>query len=177
MFGAVDTGKGWHNQVCPRAIGGINTCHKMRHSLSLPTVTYICMRERASTFSSWPDNVLSALSADSNSSKWTRAHLCHWPSVHLGWSLCYATQLIVHQGRSTALLEMCYEHLVLSCNVLLLSQESCFWMEARAWQCVGHGVGVSDHLLGGNDLCCCQPFGICAEELSRNWKLTALHIL
>ena len=33
--------KGWHSQVCPRAIGGINTCHKMRHSLSLPTVTYI----------------------------------------------------------------------------------------------------------------------------------------
>ena len=24
---------------------GITTCHKMRHSLSLPTVTYICMRE------------------------------------------------------------------------------------------------------------------------------------
>ena len=25
--------------------GGITTCHKMRHSLSLPTVTYICMAE------------------------------------------------------------------------------------------------------------------------------------
>ena len=45
MFGTVDTGKGWHSQVCPRTIGGIYTCHKMRHSLSLPTVTYICMRE------------------------------------------------------------------------------------------------------------------------------------
>ena len=43
-FGTVDTGKGWHSQVCPRAIGGISTCHKMIHSLSLPTVTYICMR-------------------------------------------------------------------------------------------------------------------------------------
>ena len=31
--------------ACPRAIGGITTCHKMRHSLSLPTVTYICMGE------------------------------------------------------------------------------------------------------------------------------------
>ena len=45
MFGTVDTGKGWKSQVCPRAIGGITTCHKMRHSLSLPTVTYICMGE------------------------------------------------------------------------------------------------------------------------------------
>ena len=40
VFGTVDTGKGWHSQVCPCAIGGINTCHKMRHSQSLPTVTY-----------------------------------------------------------------------------------------------------------------------------------------
>ena len=38
VFGTVDPGKGWHSQVCPRAIGGINTCHKMRHSLSLLTV-------------------------------------------------------------------------------------------------------------------------------------------
>ena len=30
MFGTVDTGKGWKSQVCPRAIGGITTCHKMR---------------------------------------------------------------------------------------------------------------------------------------------------
>ena len=45
MFGTVDTGKGWRSQVCPRAIGGIDTCHKMRHSLPLPTVTYICMGE------------------------------------------------------------------------------------------------------------------------------------
>ena len=30
VFGTVDTGKGWHSQVCPRAIGGIGTCHKMR---------------------------------------------------------------------------------------------------------------------------------------------------
>ena len=45
VFGTVDTGKGWTSQVCPRAIGGITTRHKMRHSLSLPTVTYICMGE------------------------------------------------------------------------------------------------------------------------------------
>ena len=38
MFGTVDTDKGWNSQVCPRAIGGITTGHKMRHSLSLPTV-------------------------------------------------------------------------------------------------------------------------------------------
>ena len=45
VFGTVDTGKGWNSQVCPRAIEGITSCHKMRHSLSLPTVTYICMGE------------------------------------------------------------------------------------------------------------------------------------
>ena len=31
-----------------------------------------------------------------------------------------------------------------------MNQESCFWMEACAWQGVGHGVGVSGHLLGGS---------------------------
>ena len=41
----VDAGKCWHSHGCPRAIGGINTCHKMRHSQSLPTVTHICMSE------------------------------------------------------------------------------------------------------------------------------------
>ena len=45
MFGIVDTGKGWHSQVCPRAIGGITTWHMMIHSLSLPAVTYIRMKE------------------------------------------------------------------------------------------------------------------------------------
>ena len=45
VFGTVDTSKYCNSQVCPRAIGGINTCHKMRHSLSLPTVTYICLGE------------------------------------------------------------------------------------------------------------------------------------
>ena len=45
VFDTVDTGKVWDSQVCPRAIGGIDTCHKVRHSLSPPTVTYICMGE------------------------------------------------------------------------------------------------------------------------------------
>ena len=44
--------------------------------------------------------------------------------------------------------------------MLLLSQESCFWMEACAWQGVGHGVGVSGHLLRGSDLRWRQPFGV-----------------
>ena len=39
VFSTVDTGKGWHSQ------GDITTWHKMRHSMSLPTVTHICMRE------------------------------------------------------------------------------------------------------------------------------------
>ena len=45
VFGTVDTGKGWDCQMFPRAIGGITTCRKMRHSLSLPTVKHICMTE------------------------------------------------------------------------------------------------------------------------------------
>ena len=35
-----------------------------------------------------------------------------------------------------------------------------------AWQGDGHVVDVSDHLLGGSDLRCWQPFGVCAEGLS-----------
>ena len=31
---------------------------------------------------------------------------------------------------------------------------------------VGHGVGVSGHLLGCSDLLCWQPFGVCGEGLS-----------
>ena len=50
--------------------------------------------------------------------------------------------------------------------MLLLSQESCCWMEACAWPGVGHGVGVSGHLLGGSDLRWRQPFGVYEEELS-----------
>ena len=50
VFATVDIGNVWHSQVCPRVIGGIDTCHKMRHSPYMPTVTY----RRASTFSSCP---------------------------------------------------------------------------------------------------------------------------
>ena len=113
VFGTVDTGNGWHSQVCPHAIGGINTCHKMRHSLSVCHHSHMHLYGRASTFSSWPDIVISLLSADSNSSKWTRTNRCRWPSVHLGWSLCPAPQLIDHQGRSTHLPTMWYENIVL----------------------------------------------------------------
>ena len=51
VFGTVDTDKGWDSQVYPSAIGSIATCHNVRHSLYLPTVTHLY--ERASTFSSW----------------------------------------------------------------------------------------------------------------------------
>ena len=40
--GTLDTPKCWNS---PCAIFGVTTCHEMRHSLSLPTVTYICMKE------------------------------------------------------------------------------------------------------------------------------------
>ena len=36
--------------------------------------------------------------------------------------------------------------------MLLQSQEICFWMEACAWQGVGHGVDVWGQHLGGSDL-------------------------
>ena len=49
--------------------------------------------------------------------------------------------------------------------MLLLNQESCFWMEACAWQGVNNGVGVSG-LLGGSDLRFWQPSGVCGEGLS-----------
>ena len=65
VFGTVDIGQSWYSQVCPRAIWGITTCHKMRHSLSLTTVTHIMARQR-------PFCTLSRF----NSSKWTRDHLC-----------------------------------------------------------------------------------------------------
>ena len=48
VFGTVDTGEGWYSQVCPRVIGGITTCHKMRHS-SMPwqdQITHPCFLAR-----------------------------------------------------------------------------------------------------------------------------------
>ena len=109
---------------------------------------------------------MAALSADSNSSKWTRAHLCRWPSDHLGLSLCHATYLIDHEGRSLHYPQCRYEHLFLRCYVLILGQESCIWKEAYAWEVVGKGVGISGDLLGGNDLRCWQPIGVCEVGLS-----------
>ena len=38
-------------------------------------------------------------------------------------------------------------------EVLLLSQGSCFWMEANAWQGVVLEVNLSGRLLGGSDPC------------------------
>ena len=40
--------------------------------------------------------------------------------------------MIVHKGRSTPPPTLWCEHLVSRCQVLLLSQDSCFWMEACA---------------------------------------------
>ena len=47
------------------------------------TLSHTHLYERASTFSTWPDIVISALSADSNFSMLSRAHLCCWPRVLL----------------------------------------------------------------------------------------------
>ncbi len=105
-----DTGKG--SQLCSIAIGGIPTDHKMIHSLSLPTVTYICMGELQHFHHSPTTSFLhfQPIQAPPSGSGLVCAA---WPNVHLGVSLCHATQLIVHQGRSTPLPTMWYEHLVL----------------------------------------------------------------
>ena len=58
---------------------------------------------------------------------------------------------------------MWYEHLVLKHYLLVLRQESCFWMEACGWQGVGHGVDVWGQFIGGNDLCYLQPFCVCGK--------------
>ena len=47
--------------------------------------------------------------------------------------------------------------------MLLLNQESCFWMDVCAWQGVGHGVDVWDQLPGGSDLRYWQPFCVYRE--------------
>ena len=49
VFGA--SSRVWDSQVCPLAIGGIITCHEMRHSLYL--TSHIHVFEIASTFSSF----------------------------------------------------------------------------------------------------------------------------
>ena len=52
------------------------------------------------------------------------ANLCRWPRVHFVLSLCHATQLTVHQGRSTPLPTMWYDHLVFRYYVFLLNAVS-----------------------------------------------------
>ena len=47
--------------------------------------------------------------------------------------------------------------------MLVLRQESCFWMEACAWQGVGHRVDVLGQFIGGSDLRYWQPFCVCGK--------------
>ena len=164
MFGTVDIGKGWHSQVCQRAIGGIYTCHKMRHSrLSPQSHTYvwesfhIFIMARQRPFCTLSRFKL--LQVDRGSS--VPLAKCSFGMIPLS-----RHSVVDHQGRSTPLPTMWYEHLVLRWLELLLNQEICFWMEACAWQGVGHGVGVSGHLRGGSDLRCWRRFGVCGERLS-----------
>ena len=108
MFRTVDIGKGWDIQVFPCAIGGITTCHKMIHSLSLPTVTDICMRDLPRFHHGPTSSFLYSPPIHA-----PPGGLCRRPSVHLGRSLCHTTQLIVNQGCSMPLPTMWYQHLVL----------------------------------------------------------------
>ena len=55
----------------------------------------------------------------------------------------------------------CFE--VLSASV---ESRKLFLDGSLAWQGVGHGVGVSGHLLGGSYLRWRQPFGVYGEGLS-----------
>ena len=122
VFGTVDTGKGSNSQVCERAIGGITTCHKMRH-----TVRHSLrhLYERASTFSSWPFLHSRPIQTPPSGP----GLICATGHVFI-WDDPSVTPLSRYFHSSIH--NMWYEHLVLRCKVLLLNQESCFWMEAYA---------------------------------------------
>ena len=157
VFGTVDTGKGW--QVCLRAIGGITTCHKMRHNLALPTVTYISMREHPH-FHCGPTS--SFLHSQPNQTPpsgpgliCAAGYKCSFGMIPLSYHSVDRSPRAFHSSTHNVVWASRLEVLLLS------SQESCFWMEACDWQGVGHGVDVSGHLLGGSDLDCWQPFGVC----------------
>ena len=52
-------------------------------------------------------------------------------------------------------------------EVLSASVESRkLFLDVSLWQGVGHGAGVSGHLLAGSDLRCWQPCGVCGGGLS-----------
>ena len=86
----------------------------MRHSLSLPTVKYICMRELP--------------------------HFHHGPTSSLPLSR-HSVDLsprAFHSSTHTVVRASCFEVVSASVESIML-----FWMEACAWQGVGHGLGTS----------------------------------
>ena len=139
MFGTVDTDKGWHSQVYPRTIGGITTCHKMRHNMSLPTVTYFCMRELPNCHhdpTSPSQQIESKLIQVDQGSSVPLAK-CSFGMIPLSRYSVYRSPRAFHPSTHNAVRAYCFE--VFSA---LLSQESCFWMEACAWQ----GVDLASDL-------------------------------
>ena len=149
---------GWESQVCPRAIGGITTCHKMRHSLSLPTVI--------SVWESFHIFIIARQRPFCTLSRFKRLQVDQGSSVPLAKGSFGMIPLSHHSVDRSPRAFHSFTHNVVRASCFLLSQESCFWMEACAWQGVGHGVGVSGHLLGGSDLRCRQPIGVCGEGIS-----------
>ena len=150
MFGTVETGNGWNSQVRPRAIGGITTCHKMRHNLSLPTVTYIFMRElphfRYCPTSSFLHSQPIQTPPSGSGLICAIGQVFIWddPSVTpLSWSFTKGVPLLYTHHVMRA---YCCEVLVVFC------WESCFRMEPCSLQGVGDGVDVCDQLVGGSDL-------------------------
>ena len=138
MFGTVDIDKCWYSQVCPVAIGGIITCHKMRHRGLVCLYPQSRLFETASTFSLWPDIVLSVLSAD----KLTRGSSvplakCSFGMIPLSRHSVDRSPRVLHSSTHNVVRASCFE--VLSACV---KTRSCFWMEvcvsralAMAWMC------------------------------------------
>ena len=65
-----------------------------------------------------------------------------------------------HSSTHNVVRASCFE--VLSASV----ESRKLFLDVSLWQGVGHGVGVSGHLLGGSDLRWRQPYGVYGEGLS-----------
>ena len=124
--GTVDNGNGWDSQVCPRAIGFITTCYKMRHSrLSLCTVAYICMGELPYFHDPTSSFLYSQPIQPPPSEPWL--WLCRW-MIPLSRHSVDRSQRASHSSTHTMVPASCFE-------VLRASMES---RNMCVWQGVGH---------------------------------------
>ena len=100
----------------------ITKCNKMRHSLSLPTVTYICMGELPYFHHSPTTSFLHSQPIQAPPSG--PGFVCAGGQIFI-WDdpSCHVSQLIVHQGCSTPLPTMWYDHLVLRLSASVESRK------------------------------------------------------